>query len=747
MKALRLGWLFVRNERAGRGRLVGISIGVAFGVALMLLVIAAYNGMVERNERSTWTYLAGEQVSEETPVPLPDDLALAVSSGVQGGSPEVFRGLTINRVDVAASENATIEIPGVDEIPGPGEYVASPELERLIAAHPEEELGARFGTAVGTIADSGLAGPDALVAVVGASEEQLLGRMGVLLVPAFGTFAFPSDGYQLVSIVGGFAVLFPVGVLIVILTRLGQAARAERIATLRLIGAPPSRVAALAAAETGLPSLLGGIAGIGIFWALRPLAARVPVEGMRFFTGDLSVGVGLQLAVALGMAAVACGIAFVTAIRSGLGPLGASRERSERRPRAIALIPLALGAAVLAAVVLLPQAGWQIAYTGELMLTGFVILTVGLLLAGPYLTERVSRIGAASGANPSTVLAMNRIVRHPRATFRAVSGMVLALFVVTTFAVGATTEQAAEFVDAPATERLAPDLLNGRLMMTEPVAREDVREPLERLSRVAGVTDVVLVSAPNYSEDSAGEVHQAFDGLAVSAADAQRLGAVGFSADPDAAHYALPGDYLTNVLVDPVAAPRPLSVDEAEASYPAFVLVRTDGSAAAVERARTAMETVGLPLDMSPTTRAEDAEVGSAKWAAKYSVLAGIGVLIAAAISAISLSVSTASGIIDRRRVLGLLRLTGAPARLVRRMLVVETAVPLLAVIVPSIGLGWLAAWALVTGLSEGDRSVTVPEPWTLGVLAGCLLLVVVAVGVAFAASRPGRGAAQTRFE
>lgn len=749
MNVLGLGWLFVRTERAGRGRLVGVSVGVAFGVALMLLVIAAYHGMVERNERSTWTYIGGEAASLETTDPLPDNAALAVSSGLQGASPEVFDGRTITRVDVAASPGTTLRIPGVDRIPRPGEFVASPELARLISEHPEDQLGDRFGTEVGSIADVGLAGPDALVAVVGASEKQLAGRLGVLRVSAFDSFAFPSDSYRMISLVGGFAVLFPVAVLIVILTRLGQAARAERIATMRLIGAPPARLAALAAAEIGLPSLVGAFAGIGVFWALRPVAAQVPVEGMRFFTGDLAVTAGTQVLVAAGMAALACAIAYVTAIRAEVGPLGASRERSERRPRAIALLPLALGAVLLAAVVLLPVAGWSLPYSDELLLVGFVLLTAGLLTAGPYLTERVSRAGAARGGSPSAVLALNRIVRHPRATFRAVSGMVLALFVVTTFAVGATTERGADFVDAPATERIAPDMLIARLMMAEPVALADIREPLAALSDVPGVVDAVLVSAPRSEETASGEFRQSFDGLAVSAEGAQQLGVVGFDADPEASYYEVTGDYLTNAqFASGVApAPRPLPVEQAADSYPAFVLVRTEGGVAATERARTALETVGLPLDMAPTTRTEDAEVGSYQWAAKYSVLAGIGVLIAAAISAISLAVSTASGIIDRRRVLGLLRLTGAPARLVRRMLVVETAVPLLAVIVPSVGLGWLAAWALVAGLSQGERSVSVPDPWVFGVLAGCLALVAAAVGVAFAASRPGRGAAQTRFE
>lgn len=746
MNAIRLGWLFARTERAGRGRLAGVAVGVAVGVALMLLVVAAYNGLNSRNERSTWNYLSGEHANSERTEPLGPGEALALAAGVMGASPEPFRGAGINRLDVAAAPDTELRIPGVDRIPGPGEYVASPALARLIAENPADELGDRYGIPVGTIDSAGLASPDSLVVVVGTDADQLKQEIGTLLVHGFGTFVFPNQGYELVTLAGGFAVIFPVGVLIVILTRLGQAARAERISTIRLIGARPSQVAATTAVETGLPSLVGALCGIGLFWALRPIAALVPVEGMRFFPDDLAVGWGVQLGVALGVAVATCAIAYVTALRTGLGPLGASRDRQERRPRAIALIPLILGGAVLAGTTAATVAGVPIPLTGEVLVGGFVLMTTGLLIAGPYLTELVSRIGARSSGRPSVLLAMNRIARHPRATFRAVGGMVLALFVVTTFVVGATTEREAEFAVAPSSELVSPDVLIASIVPGVAHSEVQLERGLERIGRTPGVTAAFIGRS---ALTAAGEGTDLVAGLVVRAADARALG---LTPAPDAEFVAIedPGGYFANFEV--TGEPTRISTVSAagsEALEPTTLLIATDGTAAALDRARTAAVTADLPLQVGPTTRAEDAGIGigAVGWAAKYSVLAGIGVLIAAAISAISLAISTAAGIIDRGRVLGLLRLSGAPARLVRRMIVIETAVPLLAVIVPSIGLGWLSAWGLVTGLSEGRRTVSVPDPEAFGVLGVCLVLVGLAVAVAFAASRPGRGAAATRFE
>ena len=746
MNAIRLGWLFARTERAGRGRLAGVAVGVAVGVALMLLVAAAYNGLNSRNERSTWNYLSGEHANSERTEPLGPGEAIALTGGLQGAAAEPFRGIGINRLDVATAPDTELRIPGVERIPGPGEYVASPALERMIAGSPADQLGSRYGTPIGTIDESGLASPDSLVVVVGGDVEQLKHRLGATLVHDFRTFVFPNQGYELVTLAGGFAVIFPVGVLIVILTRLGQATRAERISTIRLIGARPSQVAATTAVETGLPSLVGALCGIGLFWALRPIAALVPVEGMRFFPDDLAVGWGVQLGVALGVAVATCAIAYITALRTGLGPLGASRDRQERRPRAIALIPLLLGGVVLAGTTAATVAGVPIPLTGEVLVGGFVLMTTGLLIAGPYLTELVSRIGARSSGLPSVLLAMNRIARHPRSTFRAVGGMVLALFVVTTFVVGATTEREAEFAVAPSSELVSPDVLVASVAPGTDDTTDRIDRGLARVERTPGVTAAFVGRS---FEGVTGAGTDQIEGLVIPASGARALG---LEPEPGAEFVSIqdPGGYFGNFEVTGEPA-RIFSVSRADAMAlrPMQVLIATDGTVASLDRARTASVTSGLPLQTGPTTRAEDAGIGigAVGWAAKYSVLAGIGVLIAAAISAISLAISTAAGIIDRRRVLGLLRLSGAPARLVRRMIVTETAVPLLAVIVPSIGLGWLSAWGLVTGLSEGRRTVSVPDPEAFGVLGVCLVLVGLAVAVAFVASRPGRGAAATRFE
>ncbi len=71
-------------------------------------------------------------------------------------------------------------------------------------------------------------------------------------------------------------------------------------------------------------------------------------------------------------------------------------------------------------------------------------------------------------------------------------------------------------------------------------------------------------------------------------------------------------------------------------------------------------------------------------------------IIISLVIAGCSLAVSVAGGLTDRKRPFSLLRLTGAPLATLRRVVSLESAVPLLVIAVVSIGLGFLAAQLFV---------------------------------------------------
>ena len=138
--------------------------------------------------------------------------------------------------------------------------MASPALAGLITSAPADQLGDRYGEQAGTLSDDAVEGPDSLVAVIGMDQWQILARQGPGMPPQVITelvgYDYASQVWRIVAAIGAIATLVPVLLLIAIVTDLGAAQRAERFATLRLIGATPGQVARIAATETTTTTLL-----------------------------------------------------------------------------------------------------------------------------------------------------------------------------------------------------------------------------------------------------------------------------------------------------------------------------------------------------------------------------------------------------------------------------------------------------------------------------------------------------------
>jgi hypothetical protein len=82
--------------------------------------------------------------------------------------------------------------------------------------------------------------------------------------------------------------------------------------------------------------------------------------------------------------------------------------------------------------------------TGQLQafLPGFALVLAGLVIAGPWLTMTGARLLARRARRPAALIAARRLADNPRAGFRAVSGLILTLFV-TTVTLGVITSIAA----------------------------------------------------------------------------------------------------------------------------------------------------------------------------------------------------------------------------------------------------------------------------------------------------------------
>ena len=737
MRDFALARLIVAGDRSARRRLLGIVAGVMVGVAVFLLLTAAYQAFGERSRRSSW-----HTPITASPTALMPDTELTAHTAGAASTLDHVGNRTVTVLLVATTEDTRVRIPGSDVVPRPGQYLASPAMADLIASMPADQLAERYGRQVGVLSEDAVEGPDSLVLVVGMEAPRLAAWQGSeqpQVVTGFVGHDYAAQAYRIVAAVGALAILAPVLLLIAIVTDLGAAQRAERFATLRLIGATPGRVARLAAAETAATSALGAVAGIVLYLALIPAAARLTIGSSRFFARDLLTSPLVMILTAVGVVGGATAVSWWRTRRADVGPLGASRERRERAPRPVRLLPLLLGLAGLTAVRL---AGGRLSTTAlvTLLIGSFLSTMLGLLWAGPLLTCWAARAARRRARTAAQVMGLGRLVQHPRAAFRAVGGMVVALYAVTLFAVAITAAAGVPGV------RTGPGRLNPQALFTTPATADPAAldSVLGRLRAVPGVTTASLgyPQAPQQGQKGRGLR------LILPVEDARALGAA--EADSPTGWVSVDWGWVLGERADPAPAQAP-QTDGPSAGSPSaagapVLLVATDGGPGAVERARTAMvSAVGADLVSYPVSRYDIRAVQASATENQFAALGYIGILIAAGVSTASLAVSTVSSLLARRRVLGLLRLTGMPHAALRRVVAYETLLPVATVLALSIGAAAYTAWVLITGVSA--RSISWPAGSYYAVVGACLTLVGVAVlASARAATRMVSGTA-VRFE
>src|SRR5215470_17281216 len=125
--------LTLRSGREPFIRLLVTAAAVAIGVAIMLAVLADFHAFQVTNNRPAWENTTGKLVSA--------GYASASASELWNYSNDIYRGQTIERLDVAALGPGAPVPPGISRLPGPGQYYASPALAALIRSVPADELG------------------------------------------------------------------------------------------------------------------------------------------------------------------------------------------------------------------------------------------------------------------------------------------------------------------------------------------------------------------------------------------------------------------------------------------------------------------------------------------------------------------------------------------------------------------------------------------------------------------------------
>ena len=701
---LRLGLqLTLRSGREALVRLLITAGAVAIGVALLLGVLAEFHAYQANANKQCWSCTQGARV----PGTLPSHGEL------WNNSVDLYLGQTINRLDVAAlGPNAPVP-PGITQLPPAGDYYASPALAALLNTVPAGQLGARFpGKMIGMIGQAGLNGAGDLAIYIGHTPAQLNEIPGTAWV----TSIYRAPGQEVFSPffrfafgVGVLAVVFPMLVLISTATRLAANRREERFAALRLVGGTPGDIRIVATVEAVLSAFLGAVLGTILFLLVRPALAGAALVGTQYFESDLTPTVAGYAAMLIGVPIAAAIAALVSLRRVQISPLGVSRRATPKPPTFWRLIMLVLGVGILV---------YGLSKTtrdgiGRPAYPGLLLTMIGLVVAGPWLVAQSARLFGRFASGSSALLAARRLTDNPKGAFRAVSGLVLAVFLGT---MAGLIVPAVNATEATPTAGALSNVLIGQVGLPAAAGQQLIRG----ISAIPGAAVYPLYevqpgegaagrsgkarpgpnrrpgseprngSAPRGPQQGRGAAKAYYGGsVAVTCASMRAIGALGQCAPGARAVQVLDSSLFDD---NPIFDTKPI-VDSTSPAYTGnvmrlplqTVLVKVN-SPVTLERVRTylavnAPPQVGPGHGESPTpprTFGEELQIRLARAAAFEKILYA-AVALTLIVAGCSLAVAAGGGLVDRKRPFTLLRVSGTPVSVLSRVVLFEAAVPLVA--------------------------------------------------------------------
>ncbi len=684
-----VSWMLLQKSgRQSFARLGLTTAAVALGIVLVCCLTAGVNGIMGRTGGSVISLAAHHEASQQ---PIDGVEPLRISSVERLGNASKWRGQFIQ----AYSMYGTTKSPQFAKLktPGPGEYYLSQALADAVARHPEDDILARFGKNtkyLGVLPREYTASPDALMMVRGASAEEVAASDDVAKAQGQTSYfahvyrtdanGLKSDvsldpGSIIILSIGATILLFPIVIFVSVATQLGAAQREKRYAALRLIGATKRQVTRILLLESLLASVVGVVIGLGAFGLLQAPLQAFKLSGMRFNPGDLALTT-TQYALIIGLTlGLTTFVNWRRMRRAQISPLGVSRsvEKVKKLRGWRPLVP-ATGIAIFVWLSSKPGLDWLTAHKESaipsmLLLAALLLVMFGLVLAGGWLTNKLSLLAARWANNGSMLIAGKRTAVHSRTVFRSVSGVVLALFAGSFYL---TATSGIEGLNAQVVKDNGfSQLKRGTAVVIGQSLPGDMAERLQQESYVTSV-------APMYPRE---------DGNAIRCQDVARYTEHTCPTNARSDQFALLN--FNKPVVEKVS----LITDTVDTSGTKEYLVALT-SDDNIEKLRTMVMTHANQYDLTYAVSGTDAKKPHINPTIReFADLAYVGIGVTLFVAVASLIVSTIGGLMERRRSLYTLRLGGMRLGQLKRLVMVESVAPLVITSILSCGIGvWTGA-------------------------------------------------------
>ena len=724
-----INFLLLKNSfKTGWKRMALIAGSVAVGVLILFCFTAVFNATTDMDHVAWMNNLSSHGSAGHQPIDGVDPVYVAMM-----GTDELA-GRSVQIVDMQRGGDNTPNIADNLSAPNPGEFYASPALADYIAGHSDEHLEYRYGKLIGELPESVVPARDDFYVVRGsdypirdgqiylwADEDSENAEIGTPIedLAVYNFIDYEVDSYfdsaeynisKAVIYAGIIILLFPVIMLVSIATRLGSVQREQRYASLRLIGVTNGQVTGIIATESFISTLIGIVVGWALYLLARPLLFDFTLSESRFWPSAITVTTVQSLVIA-GLTLVMSLFANWWGMRHvRTSPLGISqKQKMEKKPGWWRILPLLASLATLIYMTVHDPANSNEVLT---MINAFLLLIVAmmfsLVVVTPWLTYHLAQFIA-----------------------RSVSGVVLALFAGSFYILGTSGVAALE---AKSITNNGYSILRDNTAIIQGLSSDQAEQLRQKLA--VGNPDFVIMSDTTSFEQIGDYVTGKCLALNsyVNKLDCGQgeLAAINFYLATDDSRqvvYANNDDDLHSRIrtnIDQIYEGKNVDeqMDQRSTVYVASV------ADADTEKLRSAIAklTGGVrPTGSVQTTSAAEAKTPSINPAIEsLASLAYGGMTVTMAVAIVSIVVSTIGGLLERRRSMYMLRLSGMQVDELKHMVVIESLIPLVVMSLISAGIGaWSGSAFTKIGSTTLHPTIT---PMYVAVVIGSLVVATIAI-------------------
>ena len=747
-----INFLLLKNSfKTGWKRMALIAGSVAIGVLILFSFTAVFNAVTDMDHVAWMNNLSNHGSAGHQSIDRVDPVYVAMMGG------DELDGRFVQVVDMQKGGDNTPNIADNLPAPNPGEFYASPALADYIAEHPDEHLEYRYGKLIGELPESVVPARDDFYVVRGsdypihdgqiylwADEDNENAGVGTpvedLAVYNFVDYEvdsyFDSAEYNISKAVvyaGIIILLFPVIMLVSIATRLGSVQREQRYASLRLIGVTNGQVTGIIATESFISTLIGIVVGWALYLLARPLLFDFAISESRFWPSAVAVTTVQSLVItgltlAMSLFANWWGMRHVRT-----SPLGISqKQKMEKKPGWWRILPLLASLATLIYMTVHDPADSNEVLT---MINAFLLLIVAmmfsLVVVTPWLTYHLAQFVSRLAKRPTVLIGTKYIRAHARAIARSVSGVVLALFAGSFYILGTSGVAALE---AKSITNNGYSVLRDNTAIVQGLSSNQASQLEQELS--TGNPDFAIMSDTTSFEQVGDYVTGKCLALNsyVNKLDCGQgeLAAIGFYLATDDSRqvvYANNDDDLHSRIrtnIDQIYEGE--NVDEQMDQHSTVYIASVADADTEKLRSAVAKLTDGVqPTGSVEVTSASEAKTPAINPAIEsLASLAYGGMAVTMAVAIVSIVVSTIGGLLERRRSMYMLRLSGMQVDELKHMVVIESLIPLVVMSLISASIGaWSGSAFTKIGSTTLHPTIT---PMYVAVVIGSLVVATIAI-------------------